>query len=427
MTRSSILAPILLIVILSHASAAPDRPPGPKVEFLKPTPGQELTGTIDIHLKVTSQTGGGLPSSVYAGLGGAPWLQLEQVEGANEWTGQVDTTLTPNGAHKLLVVTNNKRLRASVPVTVNNPLRVFFSDLHSHTGYSDGTLTPAIAHAYARDAAELNVFSLTDHLESVDETEWTDTREVVWDANEDGKFVVIPGLEWTKKWGHLNIFDPKTRHWPNNAEAFYQRIADADVVAKFNHPGDGTKSHSGLAYSAIGDKAVQMMEVRQPAEEQAFIRALDNGWHLAPEGSSDTHSANWGNVRSWTGILAPGLSKRCIWDAMKRRHVYSTLDRNCQLSFTVNGAIMGDIVPRPATMVEVVVKVENPDRTDKIAKIELFENGKVAQVDEPGASSRQWRTTRSPEPGKYYYFVKVTQADGNLLWSAPVWVLLTAG
>jgi hypothetical protein len=24
--------------------------------------------------------------------------------------------------------------------------------------------------------------------------------------------------------------------------------------------------------------------------------------------------------------------------------------------------------------------------------------------------------------GKHYYFVKVTQADGNLLWSAPVWV-----
>ena len=35
-------------------------------------------------------------------------------------------------------------------------------------------------------------------------------------------------------------------------------------------------------------------------------------------------------------------------------------------------------------------------------------------------------TTRSPRPGeidgKHYYFVKVTQADGNTLWSAPIWV-----
>jgi hypothetical protein len=25
-------------------------------------------------------------------------------------------------------------------------------------------------------------------------------------------------------------------------------------------------------------------------------------------------------------------------------------------------------------------------------------------------------------PGSHHYFVKVTQTDGNLLWSAPVWV-----
>ena len=24
--------------------------------------------------------------------------------------------------------------------------------------------------------------------------------------------------------------------------------------------------------------------------------------------------------------------------------------------------------------------------------------------------------------GKHFYFVKVTQKDGNMLWSAPVWV-----
>ena len=32
---------------------------------------------------------------------------------------------------------------------------------------------------------------------------------------------------------------------------------------------------------------------------------------------------------------------------------------------------------------------------------------------------QDWRTT---EPGEHYYFVKVTQADGNPMWSAPVWV-----
>jgi hypothetical protein len=271
--------------------------------------------------------------------------------------------------------------------------------------------------------AKLEVFCLTDHLESVNDAEWLDTREVAFDANVDGEFVSFPGLEWTKKWGHLNIYDPRTRNWPNDPDAFYKACADAGVVTKFNHPGDGSKSHAGLAYSAIGDKTVQLMEVRQPKEEQAFIRALNNGWHIAPEGSDDTHSPNWGNVRSWTGIYAPGLSKQNILDALAKRRCYSTLDRNCKLAFRVNGEVMGSISDKPAQDVKVTVRVADPDETDIIAKIELFEDGKVVQVYNPkNKRGTCWLTGSSPPAGKHYYFAKVTQADGNLLWSAPIWV-----
>jgi len=188
---------------------------------------------------------------------------------------------------------------------------------------------------------------------------------------------------------------------------------------KFNHPGDGSEVFDGLAYSKVGDKAVQLMEVRGEKEEQAYIRALNNGWHLAPDGSDDTHSPNWGKNWRWTGILAPGLSKRCIWDALKRRHVYSTRDRNCRLSFRVNGAEMGDIVEEPVETVEVEVVVEDGDAEDTIDKIELFEDGAVVETKERWASECKWQTTRSPEPGQHYYFVKVEQNDGNMLWSAP--------
>jgi hypothetical protein len=181
-------------------------------------------------------------------------------------------------------------------------------------------------------------------------------------------------------------------------------------------------SHSGLEYSAVGDRAVKLMEVRQAKEEQAFIRALNNGWHIAPDGSDDTHGPNWGKNKSWTGILAPGLSKRNILDAMKNRRCYSTLDRNCRLLFRVNDAQMGSIVEEPVQNVKVGVRVSDADADDKIAKIELFEDGKVVATDEPNKQARCWGVERTPEPGKHYYFVKVTQADGNLLWSAPVWV-----
>jgi len=413
---------LLLASLILFATTLQAQDKQAKIEILQPQAGQEVQGTIDVRVKLTAPEGVALPSQIHVAFKGGPYAAADQGDGENEWTAKLDTTLAPNGEHTLTAITDNKRVNTSIAVTTTNPLKVYFGDLHSHTSYSDGTLLPKAAHDYARDLAQLDVFCLTDHLESVDDEEWLDTREVAWDANEDGVFAVIPGLEWTKKWGHLNIYDPKTRHWPADPQEFYKAAAEAGVVTKFNHPGDGTKSHSGLEYSEIGDQTVQLMEVRGDAEQKAFIRALDKGWHIAPEGSDDTHSPNWGNVRSWTGILMPGLSKRNVLDALANRRVYSTLDRNCHMRLRVNGAEMGEIIGDPVAKVEVAVRVSDPDAEDTIAKIELFENGTIVATDEPNAQGRCWNVERTPTAGKHYYFLKVTQGDGNLLWSAPVWV-----
>jgi hypothetical protein len=66
--------------------------------------------------------------------------------------------------------------------------------------------------------------------------------------------------------------------------------------------------------------------------------------------------------------------------------------------------------------------VDESEENDKTSKVELFEDGIVIQTDEPNSENRRWETTHTSHPGKHYYFAKVTQADGNMLWSAPVWV-----
>jgi hypothetical protein len=413
--RIVLLFTLMLIVALETTWAAS------KAEVVQPKAGQVLAGKVDVKLKLPAQLSG----PVYAGLGGPPWVNLEQVADTNEWRGRLNSRMVPNGNHNLIVKTTNKRADTAISVKVENPLKVYFADLHSHTGYSDGTLLPVVAHDYARNVAKLDAYSLTDHLEQVDNTEWLDMRESAWDACEDGEFVAIPGLEWTKKEGHLNIFDPKTNHWPADLAGFYKTAADAKVVCKFNHPGRGDKVFGGLEYSQIGDRAVQLMEVRKEEEEQAYIRALKLGWHIAPDGSDDTHRPNWGSAYAWSGILAPGLSKRNVLHALKNRHCYSTLDRNCILLFKVNGATMGDIIEYPVKTVAVVIAVNDPDTDDQITKIELLEDGVVVQTDQPNSNRRQWKTRFGPKPGKHYYFVKVTQKDGNLIWSAPVWVTVS--
>ena len=409
---------IALIFVAPIKTTMAERKPEPKAEILKPQAGQVLTGRINVQLKLPAKLSG----PVYAGLGGPPWIKLDQVEDSNEWQGELNSRMVPNGDQKLIVKTTNKRSDVALNVKVDNPLKIYFADLHSHTGYSDGTFLPFVAHNYARRTAKLDIFVLTDHLEYVDDTEWLDMREAAWDANEDGKFVSIPGLEWTKKIGHMSIYDPKTRRWPIDLAGFYKAAAEARVTCKFNHPGTGEKVFNAMAYSEVGDKAVQLMEVRRPEEETAYIRALKLGWHIAPDGSDDTHGPNWGSRFAWSGVLMPGLSKRNVLDALKNRRCYSTLDRNCTLRFKVNDTNMGHIIPDPVSNVKAIVAVNDPDADDLITKIELFEDGIVVQTDEPKSNSRRWKTTFKPKPGGHYYFVKITQKDKNMLWSAPVWV-----
>ena len=43
----------------------------------------------------------------------------------------------------------------------------------------------------------------------------------------------------------------------------------------------------------------------------------------------------------------------------------------------------------------------------------------------PGQSSQKAEVLQ-PKAGKHYYFVKVTQKDGDMMWSAPVWVTIEA-
>ena len=176
------LHPSLLVAfsfLQLHAFAQPA-----KVSIVEPEAGQQITGNIQVKVAVE---GDPIPTSMYVGLGKLNWQEMEQVDSSGEWIGTINSTLVPNGQQVLRTLTDNKKVSAEQNAKVENPIKVFFSDLHSHCGYSDGVLVPAVAHEYAQDIAKLDIFCLTDHLEHVDDAEWIDMREAAWDANQDGE------------------------------------------------------------------------------------------------------------------------------------------------------------------------------------------------------------------------------------------------
>jgi hypothetical protein len=106
------------------------------------------------------------PGRLCIGLDRSCWTEMKRDESLGEWTASLDSAMVPNGKRALQVYSDNRELRTEIAVDVQNPLQIYFANLHSHTSYSDGTLVPAVAHEYARDVAKLHVFCLTDHLET---------------------------------------------------------------------------------------------------------------------------------------------------------------------------------------------------------------------------------------------------------------------
>ena len=100
--------------------------------------------------------------------------------------------------------------------------------------------------------------------------------------------------------------------------------------------------------------------------------------------------------------------------------VYATEDNDLSIYYTLNGEIMGTVLDE--TPSEVNIKVKTSDPTDSgMMTVEVVANGGFVV-----ASKRVNEASDVAEfnlyPDKNYYYIRVTQADGNIAVTAPVWV-----
>lgn len=103
--------------------------------------------------------------------------------------------------------------------------------------------------------------------------------------------------------------------------------------------------------------------------------------------------------------------------------MYATEDKNLELGYTVNGLMMGSRIETVPGKLDIEVSVYDPDRTDSIAKVEVVVNsGKVAHVWDDPAEFKSGTLSVTLAPEYSYYFIRVTQKDGDLAVTSPVWV-----
>ena len=458
--RASCTVDILDEPVISNVTPAQGAQTG---ENKKPTISAEISNAGE-NASVTMTVNSEKVDAVYANG------KITYTPAADMADGKVTVTVTVKRADK-------KETSKTWSFTIGEAtFQRYFGQLHSHTQYSDGAGSLESALAYIKalpDNANVDFVAFTDHSNYFDKSGaanpegalydmslasaasqnlWNEYKHAVAAFNKEnaGSMVAIAGFEmtWSGGPGHINTFNTPGIVSRNNTtlnnktkdaglQAYYKLLSQTegvDSISQFNHPGTTFGNFIDFGYwDAVVDTRMYMVEVGNgegqigaggyyPSYEQ-YIMALDKGWHVAPTNNQDNHKGRWGNANDARDvILTDDFSESGIYAALRARRMYATEDKNLDLDYTVNGNMMGSIIDVPEKL-NFEISFNDPDRTDSIAKVELVVNsGKVAYTWDSAADLAKGSVSVELAPEYTYYFVRVTEGDGDLAVTAPVWV-----
>ncbi len=303
--------------------------------------------------------------------------------------------------------------------------------------------------------------------------EWEHIRKLSERFNRPGKFVTLSGYDWISgKNGFRNIyFGPEVDNPPilyhgrdeydsplkldsalngidaliadyspalltenasHNWGSYTQRrriieIYNSDGACEFyDNPFNVSKAWQDIPVKNRFFKWLTGYDFRQaPDDSGSFVQdILAKGWKLGFTASSNGYYMAWINQTykpGLTAVISTGLDRKSIYNSIKDRSTYATTGVKIGLRFTCNNLPMGGAVKTsgaPLLSYEVL-------GTGKIKCIELIKfDGKYAvlSTNTPPGDTACFNFRDIAFSKKAFYYVRVTQADGNMAWSSPIWV-----
>ena len=373
----------------------------------------------------------------------------------------VEGRVTADGVHRIGVraLVGERTLETrSNPLHASGGPRIWWGDLHGHSSLSDGSGSPEAWFDYARHVAALDLAALTDHdhwgLLFLDEHPeiWQRLVGAARAADEPGRFLALPGYEWTS-WivGHRHVL-----HFGDEApllssmderydtqEELREALRPLRSLSIPHHPAGGPMATDWRTApdaqvepvveicSAHGSsEALDSPRVLHSPRPKHFARdALLRGYKLGFIGSGDGHDGHAG--LAWKGphyptgglvaVLSEELTRDAVLDAFQRRRVYATSGPRILLRFALGRARMGE------TLAAADAQADTPLFLQVIAASPL-ETIEVIAGDEivalPCRNELEYSASASLgplSPGEFVY-VRVIQLDGGMAWSSPIFV-----
>lgn len=357
---------------------------------------------------------------------------------------------------------------ASCSLLQAQPLNFYYGNIHAHSSYSDGNKDEATTgyarpyqdFQYARHAQHIDFFGIAEHNHSQAGMQLASYAKGLLEAdsaNITGTFVAMYGMEYGvigPPGGHLLLYGyNQLIGWESgnysvyndklNYSTLWPKIANTPgAFASMAHP-DVTDYDSIFfrPYNVTADSAIRTCAIRSgPAfstdtnyndpstssYESRYKDALKAGYHVGAILDHDNHYTTFGTMaKSRTVVLAPSLSRTEIMNAFRNRRTQSSDDWNVKVTFTINGHPLGSVFNDTANA-QISISVTDPDlETVSNIKVNYGVPGSgtaAAQLFSVNSVSTYNYTHTVPLNGSFYYYAVITQADGDKIFTSPIWI-----
>ena len=359
-----------------------------------------------------------------------------------------------------------EKMRYSTAAEGGKKMKLYWGDLHCHSGLTgDAEGEPDEILLYGRDRAGLDVMVMQDnddvHGRILTEGEYyMGVAHSQW-ATQPGKFVALPGYEWTQRTSDKGVPRPDLSAfeqsfpggYPNHRTVIYPQ-AGGPIVRYFEVEQDfGKMADAVLAAGGILNSQHPAFKISDhPAEANLEVTAcwgiyirsvpkrfhdeLDKGRHTGFVGTSDSHRRNPGLCGGLTGIWAEELTSEAIHEALKEHRCFATNGSRIVVDSRAQGKMSDSVVKaglRGTAELSLYVRGTKP-----LTRVALVGDGGTVKVFEGDGSTAEMELEHRVEglkKGRHWFYWEIEQegtskqysgnistARGHRAWSSPHFV-----
>ena len=319
----------------------------------------------------------------------------------------------------------------------------YWGDLHGQSGESIGITNAREYFDFARNIAFLDVISHQANDFQVNNAFWAHLNELTAKHNQDGRFVTLPGYEWsgnTSVGGDRNVyFREEGRQIRRSSHALLPDQSDIHTDANDARELFATlKDEDCCIYAHVGGRFADLNFAHDPKLETAmeihsawgtFEWLLTDGFalghrcgvvcnsdgHKGRPGASYPGASMFGAYGGLTCFLTEELTRDGIFDCLRKRHHYGTTGN--RLHLTVNASfetpaklfdkdpaafeeatgtdatqvMMGDIVQYDGDTAIIDVSVKSPSPVERVEIRNGLENLQTFRGYEDGNLGNRFR------------------------------------